>query len=117
MAASMLPALDTSPEMKALVNGGPLSPKNTTLRNDQDGALPLTPLSPDPNSKMPYNLQWKRELEEYRAIFNQNMKNKPVKHDKVHVFMWTWDEDQDDLKVKKEVFPYLLGVLFPSTRD
>ena len=105
MASLKLPRLDTSPAMKAPeTDGEPLSPTEHTLQDGQNGARPPTPpLSAEPKTKMAYALQWKRELEQYRAIFNQNMKNKPVKHDEVHVFMWTWDDKLDDLKVKKEV--------------
>lgn len=69
----------------------------------QDGALLLTPLSAEMKTKMAYPIQHQRELEEFQKAFNDNMENKPVKHDKVHVFMWTWEEEFDDLNVKKEV--------------
>ena len=44
-----------------------------------------------------------RGLDEFRSVFNNKMKNKPVKHDHVHVLIWTWGERLDDLKVKEEV--------------
>jgi hypothetical protein len=47
--------------------------------------------------------QYIRELDEYRNIFNKNMKNKPVKHDRVQVLIWTWGDNIDDLGVKDEV--------------
>jgi hypothetical protein len=49
------------------------------------------------------DVQHKRDLDEYRTIFNRNMENKPVKHDRVHVLLWTWADAIDDLHVRKEV--------------
>jgi hypothetical protein len=49
------------------------------------------------------DVQHKRDLDEYRKIFNRNMENKPVKHDRVFVLIWTWADAIDDLKVKVEV--------------
>ncbi|KAF2028208.1 hypothetical protein EK21DRAFT_114122 [Setomelanomma holmii] len=46
---------------------------------------------------------YERELDEYRTIFNKYMKNKPVKHDRVYVLIWTWEDALDDLKVREEV--------------
>jgi hypothetical protein len=55
---------------------------------------------------LPFHDHYVRDLEEYRMIFNSRMKNKPVKHDRVHVLMWTWADALDDLKVKSEVSIY-----------
>lgn len=48
--------------------------------------------------------QYFNDLEDHREIFNRNMKNKPVKHDRVYVLMWTWGDTIDDLGVKEEVY-------------
>ncbi|KAH7063889.1 hypothetical protein BKA63DRAFT_572767 [Paraphoma chrysanthemicola] len=52
---------------------------------------------------LPFYEQYIRELDDYRTIFNKNMKNKPVKHDRVHVLIWTWGKEIDDLGVQEEV--------------
>ena len=78
-----------------LVDGATVQPLPPSA---QDEVQLLTP------SRMSFLEQKRRELEEYQAVFDQNMRNKPVKHDKVFVFMWTWSEDLDDLNVKNEVW-------------
>lgn len=107
MALTKLARIDTSPALDTRDDdAAALASATAPLQNVENGALPPTPLSADIKTNMPYNVynaQRQRELEEYKSIFNQNMKNKPVKHDKAHVFMWTWEEKYDDLKVKKEV--------------
>jgi hypothetical protein len=47
--------------------------------------------------------EYERDLDEFRKVFNGNMKNKPVKHDRVYVLIWTWGDFIDDLGVKGEV--------------
>jgi hypothetical protein len=43
----------------------------------------------------------KREI--IRRAFEENMKNRPVKHDDGHVLLLSWAELLDDLEVKSEV--------------
>jgi hypothetical protein len=43
-----------------------------------------------------------------RRIFDDNMKNRPVKHDAAHVLLLSWDEKLDDMGVQPEVAKYLL---------
>jgi hypothetical protein len=35
--------------------------------------------------------------------FDENMKNRPVKHDEGHILLLSWEELLDDLEVKPEV--------------
>jgi hypothetical protein len=74
----------------------PLASSNPQLK-------PPAAASTSPEVGLSFNDQYKRELEEYRTIFNLNMMNKPVKHDRVFVLMWTWGDGIDDMGVKDEV--------------
>jgi hypothetical protein len=45
----------------------------------------------------------KVKREAIRQAFDENMKNRPVKHDEGHVLLLSWEELLDDLEVKPEV--------------
>jgi hypothetical protein len=44
-----------------------------------------------------------KNLQEYQIAFEDNMQNKPVKHDETFVLLLSWADELDDLKVKPEV--------------
>jgi hypothetical protein len=45
----------------------------------------------------------KLELMRFKKTFDENIRNKPVHHDKVHVLLLSWEDGLDDLRVKGEV--------------
>ncbi|KAF2657863.1 hypothetical protein K491DRAFT_714156 [Lophiostoma macrostomum CBS 122681] len=47
--------------------------------------------------------RWQRDFRDFRRAFDENMRNKPVKHDKGFVLLLSWTDELDDLKVKPEV--------------
>jgi hypothetical protein len=87
---SLLPLLTTEPLIESPDSGLLLANSSLDAGGGSDFGLKI-------------HHKHKRELEEFRSIFNDNMRNKPVKHDHVHVLLWTWGEALDDLKVKEEV--------------
>lgn len=104
------PRLDTSLSRAPLTAEGTMSLLVPPPREAQTEAS--TPASRITVQKMPLHVQYKQDLAEYRTIFNENMKNKPVKHKKVFVFMWTWNGELDDLKVKDEVWNSLFNPFY-----
>ena len=44
-----------------------------------------------------------KDLPLYRKVFDDNMQNKPVKHDEAFVLLLSWADAIDDIKVKPEV--------------
>ncbi|KAF2675675.1 hypothetical protein K458DRAFT_397715 [Lentithecium fluviatile CBS 122367] len=103
MASIMQPRLESSSSTAAmqgesLTSPLTMSPASTNL--EIDASLPA---SVSADIGLQFYDQYKRDLNEYRSIFNKHMKNKPVKHDRVFVLMWTWADGIDDLGVKEEV--------------
>jgi hypothetical protein len=45
----------------------------------------------------------KNNVHEFRKAFDDNMRNKPVYHDKTFVLLLSWADELDDLGVKHEV--------------
>jgi hypothetical protein len=62
----------------------------------QDGILSMSPTTPE-------MVRVQRDRLHFQKVFDENMKNKPVKHDKGYVLLLSWDDEIDDLKVKDEV--------------
>ncbi|KAF2470784.1 uncharacterized protein BDR25DRAFT_303768 [Lindgomyces ingoldianus] len=62
-----------------------------------------TPISPTQTPLTPDSMRAQRDLQLLRTIWDKNMQNKPVKHDRVCVLLLSWREELDDLKVKPEV--------------
>ena len=62
----------------------------------QDGMLSISPTTAD-------MVRVQRDRLLFQKVFDENMKNKPVKHDKGYVLLLSWEDKIDDLKVKDEV--------------
>ena len=56
----------------------------------------ITPTTPE-------FLRAQKDRHLFRKAFEDNMKNKPVKHDKVFVLLLSWEDSIDDCNVKPEV--------------
>lgn len=89
---------------------------DTSQSHDQNLSInmpnTLTPLNtkhelldPDltPDKEVELKDHRKMKLVQYRKIFNDHVRNKPVRHDFVHVLLLSWDPVVDDLAVKDEV--------------
>ncbi|KAF2186442.1 hypothetical protein K469DRAFT_686852 [Zopfia rhizophila CBS 207.26] len=63
----------------------------------QNDALTPTPVTPE---VVRFH---ERHVHEFRKTFDENMQNKPVKHDQVFVLLLSWADELDDLKVEPEV--------------
>lgn len=95
MEAKLPPRLDTRTRHSSL-------PPIRVTESSASGALPVDGAFGLEDGLQIHN-DHQRGLDEFRSVFNNSMKNKPVKHDEVHVLIWTWGEELDDLKVKEEV--------------
>lgn len=62
----------------------------------QDENLSMSPTTPE-------MVRVQRDRLLFQKVFDENMKNKPVKHDKGYVLLLSWEDKIDDLKVKDEV--------------
>jgi hypothetical protein len=54
-------------------------------------------------TKLETHSNYKNNVHEFRKAFDDNMRNKPVYHDKTFVLLLSWADELDDLDVKHEV--------------
>jgi hypothetical protein len=78
------PGLDGNETNPSIEDGGYIAP--TTVQEDQ-----------------------KAKRQAIRKVFDENMKNRPVKHDAAHVLLLSWDDTLDDVGVQTEVGQYLVN--------
>jgi hypothetical protein len=71
---------------------------NSGIQNDINSTTPTTPEM----------VRVKRDRLLFQKVFDDNMKNKPVKHDKGYVLLLSWEDKIDDLNVKDEVSEYIV---------
>ena len=64
------------------------------------------PLTLSPASKL--GPMYNKNLKALREIFQDHMRNKPVKHDRAQVLLLSWTDELDDLGVRPEVSSSIL---------
>lgn len=70
--------------------------------DNQNEPLTPSPSSPSAKGKL-FSEKHEQENQIFIKTFDKHMENKPVKHDNVFAFLFSWAPALDDLKVAEEV--------------